>query len=897
MAEQRQWVYLFTEGDPTNKQLLGGKGAGLAAMAQAELPVPPGFTITTEACREYYRLNRTFPEGMWSQTQQALSTVEATLHRHFGDVDTPLLVSVRSGAPLSMPGMMDTVLNLGLNDETVEGLARMTDNRRFALDAYRRFISMFSSIVLGIDREKFSNILERFVSQTPDQDESQLSITQLEDLIEAYKNLIFAELHGKTLPQDPYEQLRMAIAAVFDSWMGKRAVNYRRIYRIPDSLGTAVNIQAMVFGNLDWESGTGVAFTRNPATGEKELYGEFLLNAQGEDIVAGIRTPEPISMLETKLPDVYAQLKEVADRLEHFYKDVQDVEFTIEHRKLWLLQTRSAKRTGKAAIRIAVDMVDEEILTPTEAILRVEPQHIEQLLHPTIDPSVKATPIATGLPASPGAAAGKIVFNADEAERLAQEGEDVVLVRPETSPDDFHGMVAARAIVTARGGMTSHAAVVARGMGKPCVVGASDLRIEEGNNLLLVNGLELKRGEWLTVDGSSGNIYAGKLPTIPPQYDAYFHRFMRWADDVRTMGIRANADTPQDAQTARSFGAEGIGLCRTEHMFFGEDRLPLVREMIMAPDRGARHSALEKLLPMQRDDFYQLFKVMDGYPVTIRLLDPPLHEFLPSYEELLQSQAELKFALQKAQSIKEIDETLNQLVEQQLLLRQTERLREANPMLGHRGCRLSITYPEIAEMQSRAIFEAACKAVSEGITVIPEIMIPLVAFPEELRILTDIIHQTAKAVFAEQQISVDYSVGTMIELPRACLVADQIANIAEFFSFGTNDLTQTTLGMSRDDSARFLPNYIEHGILPEDPFRVLDTQGVGQLLQIAVDKGRSTRQGLKIGICGEHGGEPHSIHFCYSLGFDYVSCSPYRIPVARLAAAQAALQAKKSEAA
>ncbi len=894
MATQQQWVYLFSEADATNRTLLGGKGAGLAAMTQAGLPVPPGFTITTEACRAYYQHNRTFPEGMWSQTQRALSAVEAQLNRRFGDTDTPLLVSVRSGAPLSMPGMMDTVLNLGLNDETVEGLARMTNNRRFALDAYRRFISMFGSIVLGIDKEKFSNILNRFLLQTPNSDEAELSIPQLEDLIAAYQNLIFAELHGKTLPQDPYEQLRMAIAAVFDSWMGKRAVHYRRTYRIPDSLGTAVNVQAMVFGNLDWESGTGVAFTRNPATGEKELYGEVLLNAQGEDIVAGIRTPDPISTLATKLPDVYAQLQEVANKLEHFYKDVQDVEFTIEHRKLWLLQTRSAKRTGKAAVRIAVDMVDEGILTPKEALLRVEPQHIEQLLHPTIDPSVTATPIATGLPASPGAASGKIVFNADEAEKLAQEGEPIILVRPETSPDDFHGMVAAKAIVTARGGMTSHAAVVARGMGKPCVVGASSLRIEESNNLLLVDSLEIKRGEWITVDGSSGAIYAGKLPTLPPQYDEYFHRFMQWADEVRTMGIRANADTPHDAKMARDFGAEGIGLCRTEHMFFGEDRLPLVREMIMAPDRAARHSALEKLLPLQRQDFYELFKVMDGYPVTIRLLDPPLHEFLPNYEDLLQSQAELKFALQKAASLKAINELLNQLVDQQMLLRQTERLREANPMLGHRGCRLSLTYPEIAEMQSRAIFEAACKAASEGITVIPEIMIPLVAFPKELHILTEIIHNTAKSVFAEQQISVEYSVGTMIELPRACLVADQIAEIAQFFSFGTNDLTQTTLGMSRDDSARFLPNYIELGILPEDPFRVLDTTGVGQLLEIAVEKGRATRENLKIGICGEHGGEPHSIHFCHTLGFDYVSCSPYRIPVARLAAAQATLQTQQS---
>lgn len=886
---EKRWVYRFDEADPSNRLLFGGKGAGLAAMTQIGIPVPPGFIITTEACREYYAQNQVFPEGMWSQTREALAGIESAMGRFFGDPQNPLLLSVRSGAPLSMPGMMDTVLNLGLNDQTVEGLATMT-NPRFALDSYRRFLSMFSSIVLGIEKEKFQRILDRYLHQKHYRSEAEIPIEDLGALIEDYKKLIFAELHGRTIPEDPNEQLRMAIAAVFRSWMGKRAVDYRRLYQIPDDLGTAVNVQAMVFGNRDWESGTGVAFTRNPATGEKQLYGEFLFNAQGEDIVAGIRTPEPLSTLAEKLPEIYEELTQVAEKLERYFKDVQDIEFTIESRKLWLLQTRSAKRTGKAAIRIAVEMVEENIITPKEAVLRVTPNHVEQLLHPMIDPSITAEPLTRGLPASPGAAAGIIVFSADEAEQRAAEGEAVVLVRPETSPEDFHGMVAAKAIVTARGGMTSHAAVVARGMGKPCVVGAEGLIIDEAQNVLRFKDVELKRGEWITIDGSSGAIYVGKLPTIPPEYDAFYHHFMQWVDKFLVMKVRANADTPHDAQLARDHGAEGIGLCRTEHMFFNEDRLPIIREMITAGDRSSRLAALEKLLPLQREDFYQIFKVMDGYPVTIRLLDPPLHEFLPALVELTQLQAELKFQLQKVQTMQELNTILNELVKNQQILRRVEALRESNPMLGHRGCRLSITYPEIAEMQVRAIFEAACRAVTDGISVHLEIMVPLVAFPKELEILAEIIHQTAHSVFNEYQLTIPYRIGTMIELPRACVIADQIAQTAEFFSFGTNDLTQTTLGISRDDSARFLPHYINLGILPEDPFRVLDKDGVGTLMKIAVEKGRSTKKDIKIGICGEHGGDPSSIRFCFSLGFDYVSCSPFRVPVARLASAQAAIE-------
>ncbi|HEX3559276.1 MAG TPA: pyruvate, phosphate dikinase [Pyrinomonadaceae bacterium] len=887
---EHKWVYLFEDGDGQQRALLGGKGAGLADMTRAGLPVPPGFIVTTEACNAYYTNGKNFPEGMWEQVIEGLRAVEQKTGKRFGDPENPLLVSVRSGAPFSMPGMMDTVLNLGLNEQTVQGLATQTGDLRFSLDAYRRFATLFGEIVMGVAHEKFERVMERYKAQTEGGRDTDLSPEQLRDIIAAQKQIIFSDQSGLAIPEDPYEQLRVAIAAVFNSWMGRRACDYRRVNRIPDDLGTAVNVQAMVFGNMGAESGTGVAFTRNPSTGEKKLYGEYLLNAQGEDVVAGIRTPQPISQLQDELPAVYEQFRNIVELLERHYHDMQDVEFTIERGRLFMLQTRTGKRTGAASVQVAVDMMHEGLIDKATAVRRVTPEQLDQLLHPTVDPDTDAKVVAKGLPASPGAAQGKVVFDPDEAEEMAREGEKVVLVRQETSPDDFHGMVAAQAIVTARGGMTSHAAVVARGMGKSCVCGASVLNIDYGQQQFNVNGIVVPKGEWITVDGSTGRVFLGRVPTVQPTLGDDFRELMTWADEFRRLRVRANADTPRDAQVARDFGAEGVGLCRTEHMFFGDERLAAMREMILADGVGAREKALEKLLPLQRRDFVGIFKAMEGLPVTIRLLDPPLHEFLPNMEELLGELSELKLSLQRAASIRDMDRTLDEIDGKRKLLHQVERLHEANPMLGHRGCRLGLIYPEVTRMQVRAIFEAACEVQGGGVEVKPEIMVPLVSVAEELRNQAELIHEVARQVTGEHGMNVSYLVGTMIELPRAALTADKIAEHADFFSFGTNDLTQTTFGLSRDDSGRFLSKYVEVKILPDDPFQVLDREGVGQLVKIGTGRGRSVKPGLKVGICGEHGGEPHSIAFCNEIGLDYVSCSPFRVPLARLAAAQAALE-------
>ncbi len=885
----QKWVYLFEEGSGEDKSLLGGKGAGLAEMTRAGLPVPPGFIVTTEACNAFFDNHKNFPDGLWDQVKEGLIKIEEKVGKRFGDPQNPLLVSVRSGAAFSMPGMMDTVLNLGLNEETVKGLAAQTGDLRFALDAYRRFASLFGEIVMGVAHEKFERVMDRFKAQTKGGSDTDLKTDDLRDIIAAEKQIILAEQHA--IPEDPYEQLRVAIAAVFNSWMGRRAVDYRRVNRIPDSLGTAVNIQAMVFGNMGGESGTGVAFTRNPSTGEKKLYGEYLLNAQGEDVVAGIRTPHPISQLKKELPKVYEEFASIANLLEQHYRDMQDVEFTIERGKLWMLQTRTGKRSGAAAVRIAVEMAHEKLIDRSLAVQRVTPEQLDQLLHPTVDPKTDATVLATGLPASPGAAQGQVVFSADEAEELAREGAKVVLVRQETSPDDFHGMVAAQAIVTARGGMTSHAAVVARGMGKTCVSGANSIQIDYGQQQFSVNGAIVTKGEWITVDGSTGRVFLGQVPTVQPTLSPDFYELMSWADKIRRLRVRANADTPRDAKVARQFGAEGIGLCRTEHMFFGDQRLAAMREMILSDGVGAREKALEKLLPLQRGDFIGIFREMAGLPVTIRLLDPPLHEFLPSVDDLLSELAELKMAVRLAATLADMDKLLDEIDEKRRLLRQVVRTRESNPMLGFRGCRLGLLFPEVTRMQCRAIFEAACQAQGEKRKVSLEIMVPLVSHSHELQQQREVIEEVAKQVMGEHGMTIEYHVGTMIELPRAALMADRIAPHADFFSFGTNDLTQTTFGLSRDDSGRFLPSYIERHILPEDPFQVLDREGVGQLIKIGTERGREARPDLKIGICGEHGGDPSSIDFCHEINLDYVSCSPFRLPVARLAAAQAALRA------
>ncbi|NTU80138.1 MAG: pyruvate, phosphate dikinase [Chloroflexales bacterium] len=867
----KKWVYLFREGNATQRDLLGGKGAGVAEMTRTGVPVPPGFTITTEACNAYYEFGQQFPEGLWDQALEALKDIEAQTGKKFGDPSNPLLVSVRSGAKFSMPGMMDTVLNLGLNKETREGLAKLTENPRFAADAYRRFIQLFGKIVLGVDGERFEHVMDETKGHGQRLD-TDLSSEELLQIAEKFKAIIKEDV-GVEFPEDPNEQLREAIAAVFRSWNGRRARDYRRINKISDSLGTAVNVQSMVFGNMGEDSATGVAFTRNPATGEALIFGEYLVNAQGEDVVAGVRTPQLISQLEETMPEVYQQFHTIAKQLESHYKDVQDVEFTIEKGKLWMLQTRSGKRTAAAAVKIAIDLVHEGVIDKATAVQRVDPAALDQLLHPMIDPKARkdAHVLTVGLPASPGAASGEAVFDPDEAEELAAKGDKVILVRVETAPEDFHGMVAAQAILTARGGMTSHAAVVARGMGKPCVAGAGELRVSYADQSVTVNGVTVRKGDWITLDGGTGEVFAGKMPTVEPELSGDFAELMTWADEFRKMGVRANADIPRDAKVARSFGAEGIGLCRTEHMFFEGDRIDAVREMIIADTVEERRAALAKIEPLQQADFEGLFREMAGLPVTIRTLDPPLHEFLPhGDEEITALAAKLGVDYKKVKS-------------------KIENLHEANPMLGFRGCRLGIIYPEITEMQARAIFKAAVAVSKEGVAVHPEVMIPLVGNITELKPQEELVRKVAGEVFAEAGVELPYLVGTMIELPRAALTADEIAGVAEFFSFGTNDLTQTTLGLSRDDSGRFLPLYVERKILTDDPFQTLDQRGVGQLVQLGVERGRSTRPNLKVGICGEHGGDPASVEFFHRAGLNYVSCSPYRVPIARLAAAQAAL--------
>jgi len=888
-VQQKTWSYLFDNFDnpntPKGKTILGGKGAALATMTGFGLPVPPGFIITTECCNTYHANEKLFPDGMWAQVREQLSAVEAKLGKGFGNAENPLLVSVRSGSPISMPGMMDTVLNLGLNDATVAGLANLTADERFAWDSYRRFISLFSEIVLGVEHEKFERVLDRF--KNGERSDSELTVDELKEIVAIYKRIVFAE-NRKDFPENPEIQLKMAISAVFDSWMGKRAVDYRRVNRIPGDLGTAVNVQAMVFGNLGETSGTGVCFTRNPSTGEKVLYGEYLLNAQGEDVVAGIRTPNPISHLKEQLPHVYDELFEITTKLEQHYHDMQDIEFTIEREKLYILQTRSGKRTGAASVKVAVAMFKEGLIDQNTAIKRVSPEQLDQLLHPMIDPNAKIEVLATGLPASPGAAQGIVIFLPDEAEELAKEGEKVILVRRETSPDDFHGMVLAEAILTERGGMTSHAAVVARGMGKPCVAGASSLNINYAHQEFSVGDITVTKGEWITVDGTTGQVFRGKVPTVQPQLDEDFELLMSWADAARRLKVRANADTGHDADVARNYGAQGIGLCRTEHMFFGEDRLSVMREMILAGGQGEREKALAKLLPFQKQDFCEIFRSMKGLAVTIRLLDPPLHEFLPNKHELMEELTDMKFKARHA-SPKEMDFMLDEIADKRKLLRRVENLSEANPMLGLRGCRLGILFPEVTKMQTRAIFEAACEVKNEGIEVFPEVMIPLVSTPDEFRNQADLIREIAKQVIEEHGIDLDYMVGTMIELPRAALVADKIAQYADFFSFGTNDLTQTTLGLSRDDSAKFLPLYVDKKIYHDDPFQTLDQEGVGQLVKLATELGRAANPKIKIGVCGEHGGDPRSIEFFNSIGLDYVSCSPFRVPIARLSAAHSTL--------
>ncbi|MFS3134291.1 pyruvate, phosphate dikinase [Gluconacetobacter sacchari] len=882
-----KWVYSFggsaNEGGAGMRDLLGGKGANLAEMAAIGLPVPPGFTITTEVCTAFYDNGRSYPEDLRAQVAAALAGIENALDLRFGDPAAPLLVSVRSGARVSMPGMMDTVLNLGLNDETVEGLAANSGDARFAWDSYRRFIQMYGSVVLGVSHHRFEDLIEETKRGAGVQDDTHLTDQDWQDVVAGYKEIVQRET-GAPFPMDPHEQLWGAIGAVFGSWMNPRANTYRRLHDIPASWGTAVNVQAMVFGNMGQDCATGVCFTRDPSTGENVFYGEYLINAQGEDVVAGIRTPQPMSQqraregelsMERALPEAYAELLSVRDILERHYRDMQDIEFTVQNNRLYMLQTRTGKRTAAAALRIAIAMAEEGLISHEEAIRRVPPSSLDQLLHPTLDPNAPRTMLSRGLPASPGAAGGVIVFSAEDVEIRAARGEDVILVRIETSPEDVHGMHAARGVLTTRGGMTSHAAVVARGMGRVCVAGAGGIHVDYKAKTLSVGATVLREGDWITLDGGTGEVFAGRVATIEPTLSGDFSTLMGWADSVRRMKVRANAETPDDAQTARHFGAEGIGLCRTEHMFFAPDRIGFVRQMIMAGDAATRIRAIDALLPFQRRDFQDLFRIMAGLPVTVRLLDPPLHEFLPHGE------AELA----------DVAAAMGESVE--AVAARKAALSESNPMLGHRGCRLGLTYPELYAMQARAIIEAAVAVSAEtGQAVVPEIMIPLVGMESELRRTRTIVEQAATEALAAAGVSLEYSIGTMIELPRAALTADRIAQQADFFSFGTNDLTQTTFGFSRDDVGTFLPFYLEHDLIPRDPFISIDQEGVGQLVSLGAEKGRSVKPGLKLGVCGEHGGDPASIGFFESVGLDYVSCSPFRVPIARLAAAQAALAAR-----
>lgn len=866
-------VYSFSEGKADMKDLLGGKGANLAEMTNIGLPVPPGFTISTKACNMYYENNEEIWPELSDQIFEKLSELENKVDKRFGDIEKPLLVSVRSGAKFSMPGMMDTILNLGLNDDTVKAIHKNTGNERFAYDSYRRFIQMFGDVVMSIEKYKFDNIFESIKEKYNANFDTDLNAEALKEVVEKYKDLYKKEI-GTEFPEDPKTQLLLAVKAVFRSWNNERAKIYRKLNNIPDDLGTAVNVQSMVFGNMGDDSGTGVAFTRNPSTGEKKLFGEFLVNAQGEDVVAGIRTPQSIEKLKEIMPDVYDQFVNVAELLENHYKDMQDIEFTIEKGKLYMLQTRNGKRTAFAAVKIAVDLVEEGKITKEEAIMRVEPNQLNQLLHPTFDAEAlkAAKPLAKGLPASPGAASGKIYFTADEAVEASRQGEKVILVRLETSPEDIEGMVEAQGILTARGGMTSHAAVVARGMGKCCVAGCESLKVYEERKYFVVDGKTFNEGDYISLDGGTGNVYEGIIKTHEPELSGHFGQLMKWADEIRKLKVRTNADTPRDAAQAVKFGAEGIGLCRTEHMFFDEARIPAVREMIIADNLEQRKAALEKILPMQREDFIGIFEAMGERPVTIRLLDPPLHEFLPqNQEDIKKLAAEMKVDYEK-------------------LKERVEELKEFNPMLGHRGCRLAITYPEIAEMQTRAIIEAAIYVKkNKGIDVKPEIMVPLIGDVKELAYLKNIVVKVADEIISDSGVELKYLYGTMIEIPRAALVADEIAKEAQFFSFGTNDLTQMTYGFSRDDAGKFLEEYYVKKIFDKDPFQAIDRKGVGKLMKMAVELGRGERPDIKLGICGEHGGEPSSVEFCHNIGLDYVSCSPYRVPIARLAAAQAAL--------
>ena len=884
----KKWVYLFSEGSKEMRDLLGGKGAGLAEMTNAGLPVPPGFTITTEACNAYFDAGKQFPAGMWDQVLEAMKEIERQTGKKFGDPANPLLVSCRSGARVSMPGMMDTVLNIGLNADTLRGLAELTGNERFAWDAYRRLIQMFGNIVKGVDRHAFEHILDEYKAKTEGGQDTDLTTDMLKDVVRDFKALYKKEL-GEEFPDDPYEQMRQATAAVFDSWFGAPATSYREAEGMAHDWGTAVNVVTMVFGNMGDDSGTGVAFTRNPSTGEKEIYGEYLLNAQGEDVVAGIRTPHPIADMAKEMPEQYEEFLKICDLLERHYRDVQDMEFTIERGKLWMLQTRTAKRTAAAAVKIAVDMVNEGLITKEDAVMRVTPEQVDQFLHPHFDPRAKLEAdargdlLAVGLNASPGAATGIAVFDADTAEERGSAGEAVILVRPETNPEDVHGMVQAQGVLTQHGGMTSHAAVVARGWGKPCVAGCEALRIDQANRSFTVNSRTIKEGDFISIDGSTGEVFAGSIATLPPSFEEEkdLVTLLSWADEIRKLGVLTNADNPEDAARARSFGAEGIGLCRTEHMFFEEERRPIVVQMIMAETEEERQECLDKLLPFQREDFEGIFRAMDGYPVIVRLIDPPMHEFLPPREELIEEVTRLRCTGEDAAKLAELEK----------MLKVVESMWEVNPMMGLRGCRAGIMYQGLTEMQTRAIFEAACNVAQEGVDVHPEVMIPLTSHVNEFHVEREKLEAVAQEVISEKGVELDYKFGTMIEIPRAAITADEIAQYADFFSFGTNDLTQMTYGISRDDAeGKFLLDYVKRGILPNNPFQVLDRDGVGTLMKMCVEKGRAANPNLEIGGCGEHFGEPSSIAFSHSIGMDYVSASPFRVPIARLAAAQAALQ-------